>query len=1068
MDIKSKMKCHIFRYMILAPLLFGSVSASLYASGTVESLQQKRREIKGVVIDETGLPVIGANVHVKGNSQVGTITDFDGNFVLRIPDGSETIVVSFIGYAKKTVKLSSKKIFKIVLEEDSEMLEEVQVIAYGTQSKVSVTGSMSSVRTEDLLKVPNASVTNALSGVMTGVSAVQSVGQPGEEDAALFIRGSSTLGTDGGDAPLVLVDGIERPFSQIDPNEIADITVLKDASATAVFGVRGANGVILVTTRRGEEGKTKINISSNVSVQMPTHLLETADSYTTGLLYNEKLDNDRSSAQRFSKYALDAFTTGSDPVIYPNVDWREMIFKDAYLQTQHNVNISGGTKRVRYFTSLSYLYQDGILKQFDTLDYDNKFSYNRFNYRANLDIDVTKTTLFKVNIGGVVGATHQPNGASSGLWRQVTWAVPFAGPGLDDDGRVVTVGKGYTPMETRDGLSSFYGLGYTERIKNDLNMDIMLEQKLDFLTKGLKFHVKGSYNTFYTININRSSEKLSRVAYYEGTKTTPGMDINDPDFSKTLVYETKGGDKPLGYNETFSRARNWYIEGGFNYSRTFKKRHKVSGLLLYNQSRVYYPNKPGGGAMDYQYIPRSYVGLVARGSYGYKSRYLFDLNVGYNGSENFAPGRTRFGLFPSGSVGWVISEEKFMNKAKFIDFLKLRASYGVVGNDKIGGDRFLYIDGLWTVDTGGYNFGTDLAANSPSAVEGQFGNPEVTWEKAYKQNYGIDVKILDNRLTLNLDYFRENRKDILITRQTAPGILSFTLPKENWGEVLNQGYELSVKWADRYKSLNYWINGNVSFARNKILFMDEVRHKNDFSNQTGRSTGLVYGYEFDRFYTEKDFKDVENGILNDGLPVPSFGTPFPGDCKYVDKDNNGVIDSDDQTYLGYSTRTPEYIFGLNYGFSWKGFNFSMQWNGATNVSRYLEADYRVPFSETGNRALFQYHADERWTPERADVATLPRFSDISKPLNYDVASSLWVKDASYLRLKNIQIGYTFTKYGWMKKIGLNGLNVYFAGYNLLTFDSLDFMDPEAPANAFKNTNQYPVSKMYTLGLKLNF
>ena len=499
-------------------LFFVSGSSDVYGASynVIESFQQKNQKVSGTVLDESGMPVIGANVMVKEIPGIGVITDLNGNFSLTIPERGKTLLVSFIGYAEKEVKVKNGNFLKIILSEDTKMLDEVQVIAYGTQSKVSVTGSMSSVRTEDLLKVPNASLTNALAGSMTGVAAVQNVGQPGMEDANLYIRGSSTLSQDGSDTPLVLVDGIERPFSQIDPNEVADITVLKDASATAVFGVRGANGVILVTTRRGEKGKAKISVSSNVSIQMPTRLLENCDSYHTALLYNEKLDNDRSSAARFSDYAL-AYRTGSDPVIYPNTNWRKLIFKNTYIQTQHNVTISGGTDRVRYFTSLGYLYQDGMLKQFNTLDYDNQYSYNRFNYRANLDIDVTKTTLFKINIGGRLGITHEPRGHSDGLWRQVNWSQPYSGPGLSEDGYPISVGTSYIPVPLKNGFDSFYGLGYNKKSKNDLNMDIAIEQNLDCITKGLKVHVKGSYNTYYTMTVQRSGNMQKYTAYYESS-----------------------------------------------------------------------------------------------------------------------------------------------------------------------------------------------------------------------------------------------------------------------------------------------------------------------------------------------------------------------------------------------------------------------------------------------------------------------------------------------------------------------------------------------------------------------
>ena len=1023
--------------------------------------QQKVRVIKGTIVDKDGIPITGANILIKELPGLGTMSDIDGKFLLQISEKAKTLFISFIGFENQLIPIGKASNYNVVLKENARSLEGVQVIAYGTQSKVSVTGSMSSVQTKELIRMPNASVTNALAGSMTGVSSVQSIGQPGQEDAKLYIRGSSTLSNDGSDAPLVLVDGVERPFSQLDPNEIADITVLKDASATAVFGVRGANGVILVTTRRGKVGKAKISISSNVSVQMPTRVIENSDSYHTALYYNEKLNNDNSSKAKFTDYELNAFKTGSDPVIYPNTNWRNEIFKKAYLQTQHNINISGGTKRVRYFTSVGYLYQDGMLKKFEQLDYDNQFSYNRFNYRANLDIDVTPTTLFKINIGGLVGSQHQPVGHGDGLWRQVNWASPTAGPGLSEDGYPIEIGNGYQPIPLKTGLSAFYGLGFQDKVNNNLNTDLNITQKLDFITKGLKFHIKGSYNSYYTRNITRKSSVQRYKAYYKGTKTQPGLAVGDPDFDKTLIYEVVGSNNLLGYSESYGKSRNWYLEGGFNYNRTFNNIHKVSGLLLYNQNRIYYPSNL------YQYIPRSYLGLVARGTYSYKGKYLVDANVGYNGSENFAPGKTRFGVFPSGSIGWVASEENFMKNLRFISFLKLRASYGIVGNDKIGSDRFLYMSGIWNVNSPGYNFGTDVASKEFAATEGKLGSPDVTWEKAYKQNYGIDLKVLDNRLSITADYFYERRKDILISRNVVPDILAMALPKVNMGEVQNQGYEISLKWNDRIGDLSYNVRGNVSYSKNKIIFMDEVKHKNSFNNKTGRSTGLTYGYKFDRFYKPSDFSDPDAGILNSELPKPSFGTPHPGDCKYIDMDGNGTINSDDQTWLGNSTIRPSYIFGLNYNLEWHGFALNMQWIGVTGVSRNLATEYRIPFSPSGKRALFKYLADGRWTPETMETATMPRFSDVSKSLNYGVNSSLWIKDASYIRLKNIQFGYNFTKGKVLRALGISKLNAYLSGYNLLTFDKIDFIDPEAPTNGGKS-NQYPVSKIITAGVKLNF
>ncbi len=1024
----------------------------------LQQLSAQSFTLTGTVKDSKGEVIIGATV-MKSSTKDGTITDINGNFSVSTQVG-EVLTISFVGYESQKVKVEERKTLNVVLVESAIGLNEVQIIAYGQQDKKTVTGAVSSVKAETILKTPTASVTNAIAGTMPGITSVQNTSQPGASDAQLFIRGSSSLSDDASAQPLILVDGVERTFSDIDPNEIQDITILKDASSTAVFGVRGANGVILVTTRRGAEGRAKISVSSNVSLQSPTRLVEMSDSYTNAMMYNSKLDNDGSSKARFSDYALEAYRTGSDPVIYPNTDWRDYMFNDYYMQTQHNINISGGTKRVKYFTSLGYLYQDGILKEFEQLDYDNTFGYNRYNYRANLDIKITKTSELKINLGGVVGKKKEPIGHGDGLWRMVTWAVPFSSPGLSKDGYVINVPTNYIPVWGKNGLDAFYGRGNQSQTNSKLNLDLVFQQKLDFVTKGLKFTAKASYNTNNTIQVRHTTSTERYTAYYEGTKTTPGLALDDPNFNKNIIYEVYGNNSYVNYNENYpTKARNWYAEASLNYNRTFKKHHKVSALFLYNQNRQYYPG-------SYGYIPYSYAGLVGRSTYNYKMKYIFDFNIGYNGSENFAPGKTRFGVFPAGSVGWVISEEDFMKQQKIISYLKVRASYGIVGNDKIGGTRFMYMPSTWSVDGAGYNFGVNTSKKLPAANEGVIGNPGVTWETVTKQNYGIESKFFENKLSIGVDRFKEVREDILIQRNNTPDLVSLNMPLVNLGELENKGYELDLRWNHRINELRYYINANVSYAKNRIIFKDELLKPNDFNYETGRSTGLTYGYEFERFYTTDDFSDDNHTVLIDGLAKPDFGNPRPGDCKYTDKDGDGDIDVDDQTYLGYSSQRPEYTYGLNYGVEWKGFNLSMQWLATDNVSRNLALEYRIPFSNSGNRALFQYHADNAWTEETASTATLPRLSDTSKQLNYS-NSSLWVKDASYIRLKNIQIGYTMRKNRMLKTLGMQSMKIYLSGYNLLTFDDLKFVDPEAHTWG-QRSNQYPVSKIYTMGVNMNF
>lgn len=675
---------------------------------------QQNRVVKGVVKDEKGELLIGVNVVVKDNPALGTVTDVDGAFTLSVPQGTKNLRVSYIGYKELDIRLGEKNSLNIILEEDAQQLGEVQVIAYGTQKKVTVTGAISSIGSDELLKTPAASMGNALSGKMPGLSSVQYSGQPGGDDPTLLVRGIGTLG--GGTAPLVLVDGVERAFFQMDPNEVEDITILKDASATAVFGVRGANGVILVTTKRGEQGNAKVSFSTSVGVQLPTRLLDFTNSYQYATYYNEAQMNDGVKPEnvRFSPEIVQAFKDHSQPLLYPDMDWMDYLLNDAAFQSQHNVNVSGGTDRVKYFVSAGLFTQDGIFKTFDT-GYDFNFKYKRYNYRANLDFEVTKTTDLSVNIGGRVEDRNRPISSSSDaeLFRFIYRATPFSGAGIVD-GKWIKSNPDYIPgtdnENSEDALNAYYGMGYTSSVNNVLNTDVTLKQKLDFITKGLSFTIKGAYNSAYYHTKKRSN----KIPYY-----TPLLDADN-----NVVFRKSGPNSELGYEETRNADRNWYAEASLNYKRKFKK-HNVSALLLYNQSKSYYPAQNPD-------IPTGYVGLVGRATYDYATRYLIDFNIGYNGSENFAPGK-RYGIFPAVSLGWIVSEEKFMKKnLPFISYLKLRGSYGVVGNDKIGNNRFLYLPDSYAFGGGGYFFGTNVNKNQPGVYEGRIGNKGVTWEKAYK------------------------------------------------------------------------------------------------------------------------------------------------------------------------------------------------------------------------------------------------------------------------------------------------------------------------------------------------
>lgn len=1022
----------------------------VHSQATAVTQQAKEKLVVGTVSDDMG-PVIGATVFVKG-TQNGVITDMDGKFKLKLRKG-DRIVVSFIGYKDKEIVYNGEPELKISLSEDITSLQEVQVIAYGTTKKVTITGAISSVNADEILKTPAGSITNALTGKVTGLSSVQSSGQPGADDATLYVRGVGSL-SEGLSSPLILVDGVERSFGQLDPNEVEDITVLKDASATAVFGVRGANGVILVTTRRGKEGKTKMSFSTSFGLQMPTRIPEFANSYEYASVYNQAqlASGIKEEDLAFGPDVLEGFKTRSNPLAYPDVDWTDLLIKKSALQTQHNFTISGGAKAVRFFASLGVFTQDGLFKTYET-DYDSNYKYNRYNYRINLDIDVTKTTTMRVNLGGRLNDTRTPNynnGSSTNLiylFREMYEAPPFAGVGVVDGKRIKT-DPTIIPSSMgslADPLQNFYGKGYANSLGNTLNFDLVLEQKLDFLTKGLKLALKGSYNSGVTQKKTRSSA--------------------NGDLYEALINESGGVDlkktherSALNYNVGYSKSRDWYVEAALNYKRDFGVHH-VSALAMYNQSMKYYPkgNWPG--------IPRSYVGFVGRVTYDYHTRYMADFSVGYNGSENFAPGN-RFGLFPAGSLGWIISEEKFMQPLKpYLSYMKVRASLGIVGNDLTSDNsRFLYLPDVYDAngDNDGYNFGINNSQNVIIASESKKGNPDVTWETSTKQNYGLDLYFFDDRLKTTLDYFIEHRKDILTSRQVLPGYLAVTLPTANIGKVNNKGYEASVKWEDSFGDFRYNIGVNLSYAKNTIVFMDEIPQPYDYMEKTGKPVGQSFGYKSDGYFTEEEAAAY---AAEKGNTMPDYGTGFvpnAGDVKYKDLNNDNVIDYRDESAIGYPVY-PLLTGGVNFGFSYKGFDLSMTWSGATKTSRMLQQIYREPFGEQNNKSLLKYLVDNAWTPEKGNSAKAPRISFQNKKHNYQ-ASDLWLRDASYLRLKNLEVGYTLPS-DWVKKMNISQLRIYLSGYNLLTFDSLDVLDPEM-TNTLNPS--YPLIKVVNLGLKLSF
>ena len=1045
--------------------LFGLLALLLLMPGL--SFAQNLR-VQGKVLDEQGEGLIGAGVVIQG-TRTGTITDLDGNFVLpSVPRGA-ILEFSCVGYATQEVQVTGANM-TVVMEPDSRALDEAVVVAYGQQKKVTITGAVSAVGSDDLLKAPVANVANALQGNLPGVSAVQPSGMPGADEPVIRIRGVGSLNSA---EPLVLVDGVERSFSQLDANEIESISVLKDASATAVFGVRGANGVILVTTKRGTEGKASVTASASAAVQQISKFIDFADSYTYGQMWNYTAITDAlpmtqwpGTAKiadytpyadlgiRFSQDVMEHFRTGDMPRTFPNMDWINYIMKNSAWQEQANVNVNGGTDRVRYFVSAGFLNQDSLFKTFT----DNKnetFDYKRLNYRANLDIDVSKRSQLSITLGGRMQNRNTMGGGEGFLFRYLQGATPYAGSGIDEQGRHIVSDPNLVGPFDRDALSNYYNLGYQNESTNVLNFDIQYKLDLGFLTEGLDFKAKASYNSEYTARKNRENGYGTGLTYVativEGEEVLRKENITWP----TPYSEAKWG------------SRNWYAETSLNYARRFGQ-HNVGALLLYNQSKTYYPWDSDGSL--YQSIPKGYVGLVGRVTYDYATKYMVDFNIGYNGSENFAPGK-RYGTFPSISVGWIPSSEDWWAPLKnVIGYLKLRGSYGLVGNDNTNGARFLYLPGAWQFYTGsmtvnpqnrGTNFGT--SGNWLQAVkELTSGNENVTWETAKKINLGVDAAFLKDRLHAYVDFFWEDRNHILVSNaSTLPAVTSLPSSYVNEGRVKNHGYEVTLNWEDRIGDFRYSISPNISFARNEVIEMLEVEPMYEYLKHTGLPVGQPFGYDLFEFYqpgTEERYQEKY------GVPMPDQNVDLKyGDCVYVDLNGDGDIDANDQKPLGY-TSNPERTYSLNMSFHYKKVDFSMLWTGADHVSRTLNGYFRDQFGSTNTSALTQWVADNSWTEDNPN-AILPRISFVNRVHN-NRDSQAWMIDSKYARLKNVEIGYTINKPAKMPYI--NYIRVYLSGQNLLTFSEFDGNDPEAPGSGLDFGVRYPMTRVFNIGAQLNF
>lgn len=1015
---------------------------------------------KGIVVDSNGEPVIGASVVLKGNNSIGTITDIDGNFALSVPNDKAVLVVSFVGMTTKEVA-ATKSLMKIELVDDSQQLEEVVVVGYGQQKKASVVGAITQTTGKVLERAAGISdIGTALTGNLPGVVTTASSGMPGEEEPEIVIRGASSWNNS---APLVLVDGIERPMSSVEMQSVATISVLKDASATAVYGVKGANGVILITTKRGQEGKAQISVSANAVMKIPSKLPDKLDSYDGMIARNTAVEHELNlNPDNFSRYMkpmsfIENYrnqTTVEQRERYPNVDWQDALFKDYTMSYNANVNVAGGTRFVKYYAAVDFVSEGDLYRQFPSgRNYDTGYDYKRFNIRSNLDFNITKTTVLKVNIAGSNGVRKSPwsNSVNNDWQISQQWAGIYnIGPDvflpLYSDGS-----WGYLPHGTNvsNAAQSIAAGGQQTVTTTRLTTDFVLEQKLDFITKGLSARAMISWdNTFvegdrgvndlYTpIQLKWIDPETGVVSYKNSYEA-----YDHYDYAVGNKWSTQGGKV-----QDWSTQRNLNYQAQLNWARQFGK-HNVTAMGLFGRQ------ESAWGSM----IPTYREDWVFRATYDWNSRYFAEYNGAYNGSEKFSEDN-RFAFFNSGAIGWMISEEPFMKTLRekhIIDMLKIRASYGEIGDDNVG-ERFLY-QTQWAMG-GGQNGASYLditQGKSPYTWyrEAVVGNPDIHWETVKKTNIGIDYSLFDGLIAGNIEIFRDKRTDILVNgnERAVPNYYGAKPSWVNKGEVETNGYEVEVRFNKTFQnSLRLWANLNMTHAENEIIVKDDAPLKPAYQRAAGYAIGQTHSH------LDKGMMQTYDDLYGSPKHNSNDNQKLPGDYYIVDFNGDGVVNQDDSAPIGY-TGTPQNTYNATLGFEYKGFSVFAQFYGVTNVTRDVTM---ISLSDVNQTNV--YDQGTWWSLDHANAEVVtPRFS--STPSYYH--GTQYLCDGSYIRLKNIEIAYTWTD-GWIKKLGLNDLKFYVSGNNLWLWTRMPD-DRESNFSSYGGaTGAYPTMKRINFGVKFN-
>ena len=1047
----------------------------------VQATQSNKITVSGTVLDKTtNDPLIGVSVVVKGVTNAGTITDMDGKFTLKLPYAEAPLVFSYLGYQPQEIVPGAKKELTVLLQEDTKALQEVVVVGYTKQRKETMIGSVATITTKDLTQSPTANINNALAGRLPGLIVNQYAGgEPGVDQSELFIRGKATYGNQ---SAIVIVDGIERDMSYLAPDEIETFTILKDASATAAYGIRGANGVIVITTKRGKAAeKATVNLKASIGINQPIGFPEYLGSADYATLYNEARLNDAkmtgadiSSLNLFSQQAIDNFRRAkgdnSDGLGY-DWDYYDFAFKPG-LQEDVSLSIRGGTDKVRYYVLANYFSQGGNYKYSNAGEYDSQTRFTRYNFRSNIDININRYLSTRLDLGARITDRNAPGTTAGRLMTICATQPPYLPILVEENSHPQN--EEYIQQNPRgmlygdniyryNILGELSRTGYLNEKNTYLNGSFAMNLDMGFLMKGLKAEVMFSYDASEGRWINRKLDTY-KDGYREYPKYATFMPIEGSDVYMAGGHYTgayKTGNKydidqtiGNGFSHNASDGRT-YIQARLDYNRLFNDRHELTAMLLANRG-----NRTVNNELAYHS-----QGITGRFAYYYNQKYLMEFNFGYNGSENFAPGK-RYGFFPAASVGWVVSEEDFMKKASWIDFLKVRASYGLVGSDNVS-SRFPYL--AFYGGGSGYDFGNNFGTNVGGTSEGNLANANLTWEKARKLNVGVDFTTLNQRLALTVDAFYEYRFDI-ITDMNGDGIMGYPdivgkdASLQNLGEVSNRGVDIELSWNDKIgKDFRYYIRPNLTFSRNRLEYKAEVARKNSWRKETGKRLYENFVYVFDHFAADQEEADRLNKI-----GYQPWGQLIPGDVVYKDLDRNGVIDDEDRTAMG-NPRSPELMFGIPFGFQYKNFDFSVLLQGATKSSILLNgaAVFDFPqFEQDKIGRVKKMHLD-RWTPETAATAKYPALHYGTHDNNKNGNSSLFLYDASYLRLKNVEIGYNVSPQ-LLRKIHVQQARIYVQGLNLLTFDKLGDVDIDPETKSGDGASWYPIQKVFNFGIDITF